>query len=136
MIRGWVEHRLLAHPGFLAIDRAIGRQGFKIVLWVRLSSFFPYDLVSYLFGLTKVSLGRYVLATWLGRLPETLFCAYLGSAAKSLADLAAGKVEAGVGKQVLLGLELLAMMVTAVLVARIARTALRDAGGTGERLAS
>ncbi len=130
MVRGWMEHRLVAHPAFLAIDRAIGRQGFKIVLWIRLSSLFPYDLVSYLFGLTRISLGRYVLATWLGRLPETLFCAYLGSAAKSLADLAAGKAQAGIGNQLLWGLNLLAMIVVAVLVARIARTALRDAGGS------
>jgi uncharacterized membrane protein YdjX (TVP38/TMEM64 family) len=130
MVRGWMEHRLVAHPGFLAIDRAIDRQGFKVVFWIRLSSLFPYDLVSYLFGLTKISLGRYVLATWLGRLPETLFCAYLGSAAKSLADLAAGKVETGIGKQLLWGVDLFAMIVVMVLVARIAKAALRDAGGS------
>ena len=57
---------------FLRIDHAIGGRRFQIVLLTRLCSLLPYDLMSYAFGLTDVSLGRYVLATWLGRLPETL----------------------------------------------------------------
>jgi uncharacterized membrane protein YdjX (TVP38/TMEM64 family) len=134
MVRGWIERRFTAHPGFLAIDRAIGSQGFKIVLLARLCSLFPYDLMSYLFGLTEVPLGRYVFATWLGRLPEILLFAYLGTTAKSLADLAAGKVEVGLAKRILFGLGLLAMIVVAVLVARIARQALRDVVGSPDRL--
>lgn len=126
LIRGWIERRLMIHPGFLAVDRAIGSQGFKIVLLVRLCSLFPYDLMSYLFGLTKVPLGRYVVATWLGRLPETLLFAYLGTTAKSLADLVAGKVAMGVTKEILLGLGVLAMIAVTVSIAHIARQALHD----------
>lgn len=83
--------------------------------------------MSYLFGLTKVPLGRYVLATWLGRLPEILLFSYLGSTAKSLADLAAGNVEGGIEQEILLGLGMLAMIAVAVLIVQIARRALRDA---------
>ena len=69
MLRGWIEHRLAGHPAIGAIDRAIGGQGLRIVLLLRLCSLLPYDLMSYALGLTRVSLGRYVLGTWLGRLP-------------------------------------------------------------------
>ena len=126
MVRGWIEHRLATHPKFLALDRAIGDQGFKIVLLTRLCSLFPFDLTSYLFGLTNVPLGRYVAATWLGRLPEILVWAYVGSMAKSLADLAAGKVEFGIENELLFGLGLVAMVAVAVVVAHIARKAIRD----------
>ena len=56
-----------------------------------------------------------------------LLFSYLGSTAKSLADLAAGKVEGGIERRVLLGVGLVAMIVVAVLIAQIARRALRDA---------
>ena len=113
-------------PSFGAVDRAIGDQGFKVVLLTRLCSLFPYDLMSYLFGLTNVSLGRYVLATWLGRLPETLVWAYAGSLAKSLADLAAGNMKVGMLEQILLGVGLAAMVAATVVIAHVARQALRN----------
>jgi uncharacterized membrane protein YdjX (TVP38/TMEM64 family) len=143
VLRGWIEHRLTTHPKFLAIDHAIGESGFQVVLLTRLCSLFPFNLMSYVFGLTNVSLGRYVPATLLGRIPETLAFAYVGWTAKSLADLAAGKVAFGIEQEVLLGLGLLAMVAAAAVIARIARKALREtvdkpnppempaAGGTG-----
>ena len=82
----------MTHPRFFAIDRAIGGQGFKIVLLTRLCSLFPYDLMSYVFGLSEVPLSRYVLATWLGRLPEIVVWAYIGSNAKNLSDLSPAKL--------------------------------------------
>ncbi|MGA2795938.1 MAG: TVP38/TMEM64 family protein [Thermoguttaceae bacterium] len=125
--RQWLERRLMTHPRFFAVDRAIGREGFKIVLLTRLCSLFPYDLMSYVFGLTKVSLHRYVVATWLGRLPEIVVWAYLGSNAKNLSDLVAGKIDAGIGKQILLCLGLASMLAVAVILAEIARRALHEA---------
>ena len=124
--RGYVESRLFDHPRFLAIDRAIDGQGFTIVLLTRLCSLFPYSLMSYLFGLTKVPLGRYVLATWLGKLPGILLFSYLGSTAKSLADLAAGRVEGGIEEKIFMGVGVAAMIAVAVLIAQVARKALHD----------
>lgn len=132
IVRGWIEHRLTSHPKFRAIDRAIGDQGFKIVLLVRLCSFFPFALTSYLFGLTKVPLGRYVLASWLGRLPGILAWVYVGSIAKNLTDLAAGNDELRTADELLLGLGLVAMVTAAVVLGRIARAALREAVDTPE----
>lgn len=117
----------MIHPRFFAIDRAIGCQGFKIVLLTRLCSLFPYDLMSYVFGLSKVSLCRYVLATWLGRLPEIVVWAYLGSNSKKLSDLLAGKIQSGIGEQILLWLGLAAMAAVAIIIVEIARRALREA---------
>jgi uncharacterized membrane protein YdjX (TVP38/TMEM64 family) len=128
LLRGWIERHLAGHPAITAIDRAIGSQGFKVVLLVRLCSLLPYDLMSYALGLTKVRLGRYLLGTWLGRLPEILLWAYIGSTAKDLSDVFTGKVQAGIGGRILLGLGIAAMIAATLVVAQIARKALRELG--------
>jgi uncharacterized membrane protein YdjX (TVP38/TMEM64 family) len=56
---------------FLAIDKAIGENGFKVVTLLRLSPLLPFSLGNYLYGLTSVKFLPYVL----GRLvctPSTL----------------------------------------------------------------
>ena len=128
LIRGYVEDRLRGHPHFQAIDRALDDQGFTLVFLTRFCSLLPFGPMSYMFGLTKVPLGRYVAATWLGRLPDILFFAYLGSMAKSLADLATGKVQGGIEEQILLGAGLAAAITAAVLITRIARGAAQRGG--------
>ena len=125
--RPWLERRLMTHPRVFAVDRAISTQGFKIVFLTRLCSLFPYDLMSYIFGLSEVPLSRYVVATWLGRLPEIVVWAYIGSNAKNLSDLVAGKIDAGIGEQILLWLGLAAMVAVAVIIMEIARRVLREA---------
>jgi uncharacterized membrane protein YdjX (TVP38/TMEM64 family) len=127
LVRGWIERHLAGHPAFQAADSAIETQGFKIVLLTRMSSLFPYDLMSYSFGLTRVPTRRYIVATWLGRLPETLLFAYLGSTAKSLTEVFAGKAKLAASEPILLGLSVAAMIAVAVIVGRIARRALQEA---------
>ncbi len=127
LLRGRIEHRLASHPKFRRLDRAVAARGFQIVLLARLCSFFPHDLTSYALGLTDISLGRYVLATWLGRLPGTVMFAYLGSTARSLAEVAVGKAAFGAAHQVFLTLGVAAMAAMVILVASVARKALREA---------
>jgi len=124
--RGWVERRIAHDRLFLAVDRAIADQGFKIVFLLRLCSLFPYSLLSYLLGLTRVPLLPYCLATWLGRLPAMIAYAYLGSKAKDLIELASAKAEVPVEEQILLGLGLVAMITVAWIIARIVTRTLRE----------
>ena len=129
LAREWVERMVQHHPKFRAIDRAVGREGFKIVLLTRLSPVFPFNLLNYAFGLTKVSLRDYVLASWIGMLPATVMFVYLGSAAKSLTELSGQGAQRSVGDQVLWGVGLVAAIVVVVFVTRTARRALREATG-------
>ena len=124
LARGFIEAKISHNPRFRAIDQAVKHEGFKIVLLTRLSPVFPFNLLNYAFGLTPVSLRDYFLASWLGMLPGTVMYVYLGSAAKNLADLAAGKVEGGTGQQVLFGVGLLATVAVTVAVTRVAKRAL------------
>ena len=127
LAREWIQRKLATGARFQAVDRAVGQQGFKIVLLVRLSPLFPFNLMNYAFGLTTVRLRDYVLASWIGMLPGAVMYVYLGSAAKSLADLAAGRTEGTVGQPILFGAGLIITVVVTILVTRIARRALKEA---------
>ncbi len=125
--RGWIEEKVSSNVRFRAIDQAVGRQGFTIVLLTRLSPAFPFNLLNYAFGLTRVSLGRYVLASWIGMLPGTVMYVYLGSTVKSIADLMAGQLESSPGQIVLFVVGLLATIAVTVVVTRVAGRALKEA---------
>lgn len=125
LLRDTIESRVADSPKFAAVDRAVGRQGGKIVLLVRLSPIFPFNLTNYAFGLTSIGFWPYVLASWIGMMPATVMYVYLGSAASSLAEIRAGHFEGGMTKKILLGVGLVATVVVAAFVSRLARTALR-----------
>src|SRR4029077_17014701 len=128
LARGLVERRLAGNPRFRALDQAVAAGGFKIVLLTRLSPLFPFTLLNYAFGLTKVRFRDYVLASWIGMLPGTVMYVYLGSTVKELADVATGNVEGGPARLVLFFLGLAGPGVRPVLVTPFARGA-RCGGG-------
>ncbi len=125
--RGWVGPRIAAHPRFAAIDKAVANHGFKIVLLLRLSPIFPFNLLNYALGVTRVSLRDYVLASWIGMAPATVMYVYLGTAAGSLAEIAAGGGGGGGAKLAMLLVGLAATVAVTVVITRIARRALAEA---------
>ncbi|MDJ0867916.1 MAG: TVP38/TMEM64 family protein [Myxococcota bacterium] len=127
--RPLVERRIAGDARFAAIDRAVGEQGRRIVLLLRLSPVFPFNLLNYALGVTGVRLVDYVVAS-VGMLPGTLLYVYSGSLAGEAVALAGGAGGGrGAGEYALLGVGLLATVVVTVLVTRIARQALREATG-------
>jgi uncharacterized membrane protein YdjX (TVP38/TMEM64 family) len=134
LARGSVERRLQAHPRFAAIDRAVGRQGAKIVLLLRLSPVFPYNLLNYALGLTRVRFRDYALAS-VGMLPGTLLYVYYGKVIGDVAALAAGaELDRGAAGWAILALGLLATAAVTAYVTRIARRALATQSGAGEEV--
>jgi uncharacterized membrane protein YdjX (TVP38/TMEM64 family) len=125
--RKWIERRVAAYPRFRAIDAAVGEKGFRIVLLVRLSPVFPFNLLNYALGLTRVSFRDYVLASWIGMLPGTILYVYLGSTAGALADVVAGKVDKTPAQQVFFYGGLAATVVVTIILTRIAKRALAAA---------
>jgi uncharacterized membrane protein YdjX (TVP38/TMEM64 family) len=124
VLRDWVEMRLAAMPRFRALDEAVGREGFKVVLLTRLSPLFPFNLLNFAFGITAVSFRDYMLASWIGMLPGAVLYVYIGTAAKSLAEAMAGRTQASVGEQVLFGLGLVATLVLMAVLVHMARKSL------------
>jgi uncharacterized membrane protein YdjX (TVP38/TMEM64 family) len=124
-----VERRLEANPRFAAIDRAVAREGRKVVFLLRLSPAFPFNLLNYALGLTRVRFVDYLVAC-LGMLPGTFLYVYYGTALGSLAALASGEARSqGAERWVFLGVGLLATVAVTVVVTRLARRALREEVG-------
>ena len=127
LARPLVERRLAGNARFAAIDRAVGKEGGRIVLLLRLSPLFPYNLLNYALGLTSVRFRDYVLAS-VGMLPLTLLYVYYGTILGDVARVMSGTpIPRGPAYYVLLGLGLLATIAVTTLVTRTARRALRHA---------
>jgi uncharacterized membrane protein YdjX (TVP38/TMEM64 family) len=120
LARDWVAKKIEGNAAFAAIDRAVASEGWKIVGLTRLSPAFPFTLLNYAFGLTRVSLRDYVLASWIGMMPGTVMFVYLGSLAKA----ATGERTRTTGEWALYGVGLLATVVVTIFVTRIAKQAL------------
>lgn len=128
--KGWIESRVASSPKFAALQEAVGREGLKIIMLVRLSPVFPFSLVNYAFGLTSVRLRDFVLGSWAAMLPGTFLYVYLGSLVTDAATLASGAEPATEGsfvRQVLLWVGLVATLAVVVVVTRTARKALARA---------
>jgi uncharacterized membrane protein YdjX (TVP38/TMEM64 family) len=86
LARGWVAKKIEGNNNFRAIDRAVGKEGLKIVLLTRLSPVFPFNLLNYAFGITGVSLKDYFLGS-VGMIPGTIMYVYIGSLAGNIAAI-------------------------------------------------
>jgi uncharacterized membrane protein YdjX (TVP38/TMEM64 family) len=121
-----IEQRLAGSARFAAIDRAVGAQGRRIVFLMRLSPVFPFNLLNYALGLTRVRYVDFLVAS-IGMLPGTLLYVYYGKLAGDVAALAGGaRVEKGAGYYAVLVVGLVATVLVTIVVTRTARRALRE----------
>ncbi|MNI29778.1 TVP38/TMEM64 family inner membrane protein YdjZ [compost metagenome] len=64
--------RLLTHKKLQSFDDRAGKSGFMVVLYMRLLPLFPFDVVSYGAGLSKVRGWDYFIATMIGLVPGAI----------------------------------------------------------------
>lgn len=112
-----VEKLARKDPRFEAIDRAIGKEGWKVVALLRLSPLVPFSLSNYLYGLTSVRFGPYVATSWAAMLPATVLYVYLGAAGRTIGE----KTQRSPWEWVLLGVGLAATAAVTVLLTRVAK---------------
>ena len=63
------------------LNAAAGREGFLLLIILRLIPAVPYNLINYAFGLTRMSYGAYLLASAMGIIPGTLVFINIGDKA-------------------------------------------------------
>lgn len=86
LLRDYVESALEDYPQFAKIDRAIGKEGFKLMLLLRLSPVFPFALSNYLYGASSINFSAFFFGTLFGFAPGTLAYVYTGYVGKALTD--------------------------------------------------
>ena len=122
VLRHRIEKLTEKNAKFRALDRAITREGTKIVLLVRLAVVFPFTYINYAFGLTGVRLGVYILTTLVGILPGTIAFVYIGALARVAAT------EANRARLIVYVVGGMIALAVSIFVGRLATNAIKRAG--------
>jgi len=103
LVADWARSRTGARLGELV--EGIEREGWRFVAFARLVPLFPYNLLNYALGLTRIPFGQYVVATLVCMTPGAAAYSYLGYAgAELLGGGGREAVKAGLWALALLGL--------------------------------
>lgn len=102
MGREWVGS-MLKEGRWKELDSEVERRGWKIVAFTRLIPLFPFNLLNYAFGLTRIKFGHYAAASFIFMLPGITAYVIFSS---SLLGLLKGKVS----KEFLVGLILIVIV--------------------------
>ncbi len=113
LAREAVAERLERNPRFHRLDLMTEQHGSIIVAITRLIPLFPFNLLNYGFGLTRVSFRTYLLWSWLCMLPGTIL--YVVGADTVTRTAAQGRIP-----WLLIGILVFTLAIIAVLV-RVAR---------------
>lgn len=99
----WVEQK---SGGLLRrLKEGVEKEGWRFVAFVRLVPLFPFNLLNYALGLTRIPFRDYVIASYLCMLPGAIAYTYLGHVGREAAAGGEGLVQKG-----LLALALLAVV--------------------------
>ena len=101
LVAGWVTQRTGGRMKQL-VD-GVEQEGWRFVAFVRLVPLFPFNLLNYALGLTRIRFWHYVLASYLFMLPGAIAYTWLGYAGREA--LAGGE---GMIRNILVALALLA----------------------------
>ena len=86
--RDWVSSKLTG-PKWEKLDSEVAQHGWKVVAFTRLIPAFPFNLLNYAFGLTKVSFLQYAVTSFVCMLPACIAFIVFSS---SLLGVITGKV--------------------------------------------
>ena len=98
----WVERKTGGR--LKQLKQGVEQEGWRFVAFVRLVPLFPYNLLNYALGLTRLRLSHYIIASFVFMLPGAIAYTYLGYAGREAIAGGEGLIQKG-----LLALALLAM---------------------------
>jgi uncharacterized membrane protein YdjX (TVP38/TMEM64 family)/rhodanese-related sulfurtransferase len=122
----WVSRR--AGGRMKQLIDGVEKEGWHFVAFARLVPLFPFNLLNYAFGLTRIRLGHFIIASYLFMLPGAIAYTYLGYAGREAMAGGEGLIQKG-----LLALALLAVVAFLPrFIRRLRKTP--DAAGTAPTL--
>jgi uncharacterized membrane protein YdjX (TVP38/TMEM64 family) len=125
--RRWLRPKILRNATLEALEPAVEREGWKIVLLSQLHPLFPTSLLNYLYGLTTVRFRTCILWVAIGQAPGLFLYAYVGTLGQLGLNLLRGKSHPRVIEYWAWGGGLLLSLVALALLGRISLRLLREA---------
>ena len=86
-----MKRKLSRNRTFVALEPAIDKEGWKIILLSQLHPLFPTSLLNYLYGLTRIRFRTCMLWVAIGQAPGLFLYSYLGTLGQMGLNLARGK---------------------------------------------
>ena len=121
-----------------ALEPAVEREGWKIIVLSQLHPLFPTSLINYFYGLTRIPFGTYMLWTSIGRAPGLFLYVYLGTLGQFGLNLARGKTHPRLIEYWIWGgafvVSALLLLVLSRLAARAIRAGSDDAKSASQRV--
>src|SRR5579862_8578702 len=77
--RQWVAKKIFRHRKWSVLDKAIQREGWKIIFFSQVHPLFPTSFLNYLYGVTRIRFWTCMLWIALGQAPGIFLYAYLGT---------------------------------------------------------
>tara|TARA_Y100001960_G_C14728243_1_gene856046 strand:+ start:104 stop:1072 length:969 start_codon:yes stop_codon:yes gene_type:complete len=89
----WVEKK--SGPRVRHLKTGVEAEGWRFVAFVRLVPLFPFNLLNYAMGLTRIQISHYVVTTYIAMLPGAVAYTYLGYAGREMIAGGEGLVQKG-----------------------------------------
>ncbi|MBA2242002.1 MAG: VTT domain-containing protein, partial [Chthoniobacterales bacterium] len=123
----WLRRRLLQNATLEALEPAVEREGWKLILLSQLHPLFPTSLLNYLYGIMRIRFRTCMLWISIGQAPGLFLYAYLGTLGQLGLKLVRGKTHPKAIEYFLWGGGFLISALILVLLGRIALRLLREA---------
>ena len=89
--RRWFQQKLSDNPTLRALEPAVERESWKIILLSQLHPLFPTSLLNYFYGLTRIRFSTYMLWASIGRAPGLFLYVYAGTLGQFAVRIMRGK---------------------------------------------
>tara|TARA_B100000700_G_scaffold303894_1_gene375941 strand:+ start:1231 stop:1854 length:624 start_codon:yes stop_codon:yes gene_type:complete len=96
-LKEWAQKKVSNFPKIQLMEKAVKREGLKVILLTRLSPLFPFGLLNFTYGLSEVKLLDFTLGM-IGIIPGTILYCSLGSLAlkvSNFGDVLSGRSQLG-----------------------------------------
>jgi uncharacterized membrane protein YdjX (TVP38/TMEM64 family) len=125
--RRWLHRKLMQNSTLEALEPAVAREGWKIILLSQLHPLFPTSLLNYLYGLTRIRFRTCMLWVAIGQAPGLFLYAYLGTLGQLGLNLVRGKTHPRLIEYLIWGGGLALSVIVLILLGRIALRLLQEA---------
>ena len=125
--RSWLRGKLRGNATLVALEPAVEREGWKIILLSQLHPLFPTSLLNYLYGLTTISFRTCILWVAIGQAPGLFLYAYVGTLGQLGLNLLRGKNHPRLIEYWVWGGGFLLSVVVLILLGRISLRLLQEA---------